>query len=992
MKATLQHQQAVIEVIGRLQSEFLGHGQRGATWNRLLDDILRMTASAFGLLGVVNTTPMGKHILKPFLLNDIHWDSDRRQLFNAEAADGFEISNLNNLFGAVLSTGQVVLSHDTATDPRCGTLPPGTPPIHNFLGLPIHHDGELVAMVGVANRADGYNQRVADSLEPLLRSIGQLVVAARSAEALLAEQQRLAYVLAATGEGIWDYDVPSGRISHNTQWCILVGCPQRQSSHASDYIANRIHPEDQARALAVLSQSLKAGDVFQTEYRLLRPEGHYIWLLDRGRVVERDAQGQALRMVGSIQDITQRKTSEAHLELSSRIFMQAREGIMVTDTKARIIDVNDTFCAITGYPRDEVLGKNASLLSSGRHDTDFFERLWCALETTGYWSGEIWDRRKNGELYPSSLTINLLAGAQGQEKRYVGIFTDISVQKEHERQLASVAHFDQLTGLSNRVLMTERLKMAMLTATNSGQPLAVAFIDLDGFKSINDQHGNDLGNQVLITVSARLRRLLRCDNTIGRFGGDEFVVMLTSQHDQSDSVATVQSLLKAIAEPIQLDAQVLHVSGSAGITFFPQQEEVDADQLLRQADQAMFQAKLAGKNRCLVFDLEQHRSLRGQQVQLDRLQLALERREFILYYQPKVNMRTGTVLGAEALIRWQHPERGLLSPAVFFPLIEQHTLEIEVGRWVIDAALSQISRWHAIGLALPVSVNIAGFHLQHPEFLEELKALLLLYPTVPAHFLEFEVLESSTLGDIDYIGKLIRECQAIGVSTSLDDFGTGYSSLTYLKRLPASVLKIDQSFVRDMLHDPDDLAILEGVLGMARAFKLGVIAEGVETLPHGRQLLQLGCEQAQGYGIARPMPPDQMQEWVASWRPPPSWTQTDKIKSESLPLLYAIVEHRAWLRNAIREPSCQDTQPVEIEASRCHFGQWLATQKKANHSIDSQILAPIETVHQRIHDLTAELLDLRNKGHVSAAVVRIEDLQAHSAQLLTMLQELLDRS
>jgi EAL domain-containing protein (putative c-di-GMP-specific phosphodiesterase class I) len=321
----------------------------------------------------------------------------------------------------------------------------------------------------------------------------------------------------------------------------------------------------------------------------------------------------------------------------------------------------------------------------------------------------------------------------------------------------------------------------------------------------------------------------------------------------------------------------LHVSASLGVTFYPQAENIDADQLLRQADLAMYQAKLTGKNRYHVFDAEQDNRDRSHHESLEHIRLALSAREFLLYYQPKVNMRTGSVIGAEALIRWQHPERGLLPPDLFLPVIDDHPLAIELGEWVIDTALLQIEIWHAAGLNIPVSVNLGSRQLQQADFVERLYALLAAHPNVRPGDLEMEVLETSAMEDLAKVSRVIDASRKIGVSFALDDFGTGYSSLIYLKRLPVSMLKIDQSFVRDMVNNADDLAIVEGVIGLANAFRLQVIAEGVETVEHGTMLLQLGCDLAQGYGISRPMPAHQLPGWLATWRPDPAWLDQPSV-------------------------------------------------------------------------------------------------------------------
>jgi diguanylate cyclase (GGDEF)-like protein len=411
----------------------------------------------------------------------------------------------------------------------------------------------------------------------------------------------------------------------------------------------------------------------------------------------------------------------------------------------------------------------------------------------------------------------------------------------------------------------------MAQAQRRGQQLAVVYLDLDGFKAINDKHGHEVGDLVLITLAQRMKQALREGDSLARLGGDEFVIVLIDLDDLAASRPMLIRLLEACAQPVDVEDLSLLVSASLGVTAYPQSQEIDADQLLRQADQAMYQAKLAGKNRYHIFDAALDSSIRGHHESVERIRLALEMHEFVLYFQPKVNMRSGQIIGVEALIRWQHSGKGLLAPALFLPVIEDHALAVSIGEWVIDTALTQIELWRAAGLDMKVSVNIGARQLQQSDFVDRLKSILAKHPHVDPASLELEVLETSALKDIAQVSQVIEDCAQIGVIFALDDFGTGYSSLTYLKRLRVAMLKIDQSFVRDMLEDPDDLAILQGIIGLAAAFKRQVIAEGVETVAHGSLLLQLGCELAQGYGIARPMPPDQLPAWAARWQPDAAW-------------------------------------------------------------------------------------------------------------------------
>jgi len=570
-------------------------------------------------------------------------------------------------------------------------------------------------------------------------------------------------------------------------------------------------------------------------------------------------------------DITERKAAEEKLVLAGRVFSHAREGISITDAQGTILDVNASFTRITGYSREEAVGQNPSMLSSGRQDKVFYAAMWQDLLEQGSWSGEVWNRRKDGEVFAEMLNISAVRDAQGHTVQYLAMFSDITALKEHQNQLDHIAHFDALTNLPNRLLLADRLQQAMNQAQRRDKQLAVVYLDLDGFKAVNDRHGHSAGDHLLIALAHHLKTVLRDGDTLARMGGDEFVAVLIDQASVAASLPLLTRLLHAAAEPVQLGDLVLQSSASLGVTFYPQAREIDADQLLRQADQAMYQAKVAGKNRYHVFDAQQDDSLRGHFEGLERIRLALERGEFVLYYQPKVNMRTGVVVGVEALIRWQHPEKGLLAPALFLPAIEDHPLAISIGEWVIDTALRQMELWDQAGLHLPVSVNVGALQLQQADFMDRLRALLVAHPQVHPSRLELEILETSALHDMAQVSQVIEACERMGVTFALDDFGTGYSSLTYLKLLRVTLLKIDQSFVRDMLEDADDLAILQGVIGLASAFRRSVIAEGVETVAHGTLLLQLGCDLAQGYGISRPMPAEAMQAWAAAWQPDAAW-------------------------------------------------------------------------------------------------------------------------
>ena len=450
----------------------------------------------------------------------------------------------------------------------------------------------------------------------------------------------------------------------------------------------------------------------------------------------------------------------------------------------------------------------------------------------------------------------------------VGTFSDITLLKQHEKQLEHIAHYDALTGIPNRVLLADRLQQALAHTKREGSILAVCYLDLDGFKLVNDTMGHEAGDKVLIEVTQRIKDTIRGDDTVARLGGDEFAVLLLGLNAADECSASLNRLLEVISQPIEIRNKQFEVSASIGVALYPGDDR-DADTLLRHADQAMYSAKQSGKNRYYLYDAENDQRARIHQEFLRRLTQALSQNEFELYYQPKVDMRSLQLVGAEALIRWNHPERGLLAPAEFLSVVEGTPLEVELGDWVVATALEQLEGWHQAGLPMELSINISARHLQARDFAWKLKRKLLRYPNLPKGSLQVEVLETAALEDIPKVIDTIERCRNIGITFALDDFGTGYSSLSYLGRLPVDTLKIDQSFIRDMLLDKGDRAIVQGVIALAKAFDRKIVAEGVETEELFRALLEMGCEYGQGYGIARPMPASRLPEWLEKWNNAP---------------------------------------------------------------------------------------------------------------------------
>lgn len=459
---------------------------------------------------------------------------------------------------------------------------------------------------------------------------------------------------------------------------------------------------------------------------------------------------------------------------------------------------------------------------------------------------------------------------QGAVAGYYVLGTDVTERKAHERELARVANYDPLTQLPNRRLLSDRLNQMILHAQRSEKIGAICFLDLDGFKLINDQHGHEVGDQLLVGVARNLTSALRAHDTLARLGGDEFVLLLSDLDSPHECAVILSRVLQTVRQPVNAGGHVISISASIGVTLYPH-DSADPDTLLRHADQTMYLAKQAGKNRYQLFDPEVDRKTQSRHELLAQMRTALANGEFVLFYQPKVDLVGGDVVGAEALIRWQHPQRGLLPPGEFLPHLSGTDVEWLFGEWVLATALQQMQTWARAGMVMKVSVNISASHLLHAGFHEHLAHVLLQHPGVAAGDLELEVLETAAIEDIQLAQNVMRRCMELGVRFSLDDFGTGYSSLTYLRKLPIHAIKIDQSFVRDMLVDPEDMSIVLSVIQLARAFHRQVVAEGVETLAHGSHLLAMGCHLAQGYGIARPMPADQLMAWRIQWLAAGAW-------------------------------------------------------------------------------------------------------------------------
>ena len=675
--------------------------------------------------------------------------------------------------------------------------------------------------------------------------------------------------------------------------------------------------------------------------------------------------------------------------LAARVFEDARDGILITDTAGIIVDVNPAFTKITGYSHDEVIGRSPNLLRSGRQSPEFYQTLWTELRAQGSWQGEIWNRRKNGELYAELITISALRDSRGDITHFVGLFTDITQIKHQQQRLELMAHYDVLTNLPNRLLFADRLNQTIARSKRDGSIFAVCFLDLDGFKQVNDSMGHQAGDLLLMEVAKRIRSSLREEDTVARLGGDEFALLLTSLQSIEICEQALSRLHDSLAKPFLIEDRLVTISASTGVTFYPS-DESNPDTLLRHADQAMYQAKLLGRDRYHMFDAVQDQRIQSRRQGAAEVSAALEKGELELFYQPKVNMRTGEVVGAEALIRWRHPERGILSPVEFLPLIEGSDFEVTLGRWVIDQALTQTDIWRDQGLDINVSVNIAASHLQHPDFLTELAAACSRHPRMRPLQLELELLESSVLDDLLHVSDLIKTGrEAFGVKFSLDDFGTGYSSLTHMRHLAVDAVKIDQSFVRDMIDDPDDWTIVEGVVGLANAFHRDVVAEGVESIRHGIMLLSLDCELAQGYVIAKPMPAKDLVEWAAGYKGFPEWVEAGEVSilPNDAQMLLLKLESDQWvdrIESCVGTPKGKLSSWPVMDMGKCHLGRWISHAAYRGR-LNPRKLDRIRVMHEEMHEIGRLALELHDRGDDAGALATVRDLRRIQEELALLL-------
>ena len=671
-------------------------------------------------------------------------------------------------------------------------------------------------------------------------------------EALRLSEERLRLALDGARKGLWDYDAEHDRFYTLPRWREIMGVGADTPIETRAQVEALFHPDDRAAARSALEATLNGtSDYFETRFRVIRGDGEIITVNASARVVRRD-DGVAIRVVGIITDISEALRDARRMSEAAAVFAGTQEGIVITALDGTIQRVNPAFTRITGYREEEVAGLNMRLLQSGRQDRAFYRKLWETVLHHGFWQGEIWNKRRDGEIFAEWLTISTMRDNEGRPTNYVGTIMDISRLKEFESALQHISTHDRLTNLPNRSFLKGRLSHAISRKRDDRGCGAVLIVDLDRFKVVNESLGHSAGDEVLIAVGQRLRPCVHEADTVARLGADEFALLVEDLETPEASATIAAAIIAALAKPFRVADEEIYLGSSIGIALFPADGE-DPDALLQSADSAMHKAKAGGLGSCF-YNAEFTRSAHARISLEASLRRAVEERQFEVHYQPLVALSTRRIVGAEALVRWRHPEKGMISPAAFIPLAEETGLIVPLGAEVLEAACRQMQGWLQAGFDLKtMAVNLSPRQFALPD-LPGLLTDVLSRTGLPADRLELEITESALVDPEAATIARMHALTRLGLRLALDDFGTGYSSLAYLKRFPLAKLKIDRSFVCDVPADPVDMEIISTIIRLAQALRLEVLAEGVETEAQADYLTRSACDTAQGFLFSRPLP------------------------------------------------------------------------------------------------------------------------------------------
>ena len=709
-------------------------------------------------------------------------------------------------------------------------------------------DGDLSRRVDI--RSNDEIGRIGDAFNSLADSLEKSVRQAKDYAGSLKESEgRFRQLAENINQVFWMTDAKREKLLYISPAFERIWGASAESLTGPQSLFDAVHGDDKERVLSAVKNML-LGQYDET-YRIIRRDGETRWIRDRAFPV-RNEKGEIIRIAGIAEDITASKSVEEQLGLSAQVFVSSKEAIMITDANNVIIKVNKAFSDITGYAESEALGQNPRILKYDRHKLSFYKEMWHTLLSKGSWQGEIWDRRKNGEIYPKWASIHLVRNERGEITNHIALFSDITERKASFEQIKHLAHYDALTNLPNRTLLVERLESAIASAERSSKKLAVLFLDLDRFKNINDSLGHFAGDLLLQAVAKRLETCVRATDTVARLGGDEFVIVLSEIRHARDAAYVAQKILDAMMEPIHIEGKEIVTFTSIGISVYPEDGK-NHTALVKNADAAMYHAKDQGRGNFQFFTENMNVKALEQLSFESDLKMALKREEFFLNYQPQIDLESGRLIGVEALLRWRHPEKGLVPPSLFIPVAEDCGAISSIGDWVISAACRQNKAWLDAGLQIvPIAVNLSAIQFRQKDIVGAIAGILR-ETGLPAHLLELEMTEGIIMRDVESTIKTLRAIKDLGLQLSIDDFGTGYSSLSYLKRFPIDKLKIDRSFVGDIAFDPDDATIIRTIISMGHSLRLTVIAEGVETAEQMAFLREENCDQVQGYYCGSPM-------------------------------------------------------------------------------------------------------------------------------------------
>ncbi len=730
--------------------------------------------------------------------------------------------------------------------------------------IPIQLDDEFLGVLSLHVRPGHQPGKEEETfLTAVAHTLAILIDRCRAQERLIRSEANLAKAQRIAQLGYWEW-VPGKDVFRASAELFRILDLPAQPSLSIRRLRRFVHPADRRRRFQAFKAALKAGRSYAVTYRIVRASGTVRVVHEEGEMVT-GPEGELLRVFGTLQDVTELKRSEFQLELAAKVFEAAVEGITVTDAKARILMVNPAFTRITGYAAEEVIGKRPNILKSDRHDRAFYKAMWSQLLSEGAWQGEIWNRRKNGEIYPEWLSITAIKDGEGKTTHYVGVFYDMSQLRSYEEQLRFHAHHDALTGLPNRSLFLDRLRVAIAHAGRGQQRLAVLLVDLDNFKNVNDSLGHTAGDLLLQLAAKRITAQVTEDHTVARLSSDDFVVLLDQVADGRQAVQVAERIIEAMAEPFNLRVCEVTTTVSVGIALYPEDGR-KADALLKNAELAMYQAKDKGKNTYQLFTKELDAQVTQRLFIEHSLRRAIERRDLVVHYQPKVSLTDGRICGAEALVRWQRADGNFVSPLEFIPIAEETGLVVQLGEQVLRRACEQAKAWLDAGHKdFVIAVNVSFRQFQQPDFPERVAAVLAA-TGLPAAHLELEITESVVMANEAETFALLDRLKALGVRLALDDFGTGYSSLSYLRRLPLHTLKIDRSFVRDIPEDKTCLAVAASIVELAHRLGLAVVVEGVENEVQLGFFWRQGAAKMQGFLFSPPVKAEVLQQMLAEDR------------------------------------------------------------------------------------------------------------------------------